>query len=379
MRFGWISIVLLTFLPAFAAKDIYIDFEETKETLLQDEIKSRKIMSTLFDINKKMKNIVAEKAKLEREGFSLESNNAEMAAKILELDGKTKQQKTQLRERLGALYKLGGQGLARIVFSSSDSAQLERNLKILGLIAKRDMDLIKDYLSSLREIEKKKTRLVQRLAHLKKIEKRIAEQEGRLTEEQKSKQKLLSAIKNNKQFALKKLNSLREKTEKSGEFDSASLDYFFRPSFFEKKGELPPPVQSAPLVRFGIWRDPQYKVALSHKGIFYQASGYQASKGLSVRAVFDGVVSFSGELEGYGNTIILDHGDHYYTVYGTNKELKARVGDEVKMGDVIATSGYSQIHQKPGAYFEVRHFSEPTNPSQWLKGMHNEIAQSTIN
>ena len=110
--------------------------------------------------------------------------------------------------------------------------------------------------------------------------------------------------------------------------------------------------------KFGVVHNEQFNLTLPHKGV--KLSTLHAEP---VHSVFDGSVAFAGALDGYGPTVILDHGDHYYTVYAGNAQLQVKKGDEVKQNQVIAETG------SDGLYFEVRHFSEPHDPKAWLKGI----------
>jgi septal ring factor EnvC (AmiA/AmiB activator) len=117
------------------------------------------------------------------------------------------------------------------------------------------------------------------------------------------------------------------------------------------------------LKRFGLVKQIDQPYVLSNKGVLLAAN-----QGSPVRAVFGGVVSFVGSLPGLGKVLILDHGDHYYTVYGNNADVRVQLGQEVTQSQVIANSGRSSFDQQNGLYFEVRHFSEPYNPMEWVKG-----------
>ena len=75
-----------------------------------------------------------------------------------------------------------------------------------------------------------------------------------------------------------------------------------------------------------------------------------------------------GEMRGLGKVVIVDHGDHYYTIYGNNKEVFVDQGDNLNLHHHIAEIGYSPIYKRKGLYFEIRYFSEPLNPSKWFVG-----------
>ena len=90
----------------------------------------------------------------------------------------------------------------------------------------------------------------------------------------------------------------------------------------------------------------------------------KTAPGTSVRAVFQGHVAFADRYGPYGRLIILDHGEHYYTVYANLGSFGVKVGDEVETGSKLGTVG----DEGKGAmlYFEVRHRTETVKPEPWL-------------
>ncbi len=357
---SWISVAG----AAEKAQQLVDEFEKTKLSLVKDEVKQRKVLGALFDIGHKMKKIVGEKAELEQEKMALDANVKDLAQKITALEQKTKVQRGFLRQRLAAIYKLGGPGVARVLFSSTSSAELERNLKILGIVAQKDVTLIRDYADSKQELESRKAKLNQRWAHLKKVEGKILAKEQRLTEENDAKNKILKGIKSSQKFAMLKLGEIRKKSQNiTGQDESGVLDLLFQPSFFEQKTKLPNPIQGRLTQGFGLIRDEAHNVVFGHKGNFYSAP-----TGTAVKAVFQGKVAYAGTVPGFGQTVVIDHGDHYYTVYSHAKELKVKEGDPVQQMQTVASSGNAGSGFGDGLYFEIRHFSEPSDPQQWVKG-----------
>ena len=83
-------------------------------------------------------------------------------------------------------------------------------------------------------------------------------------------------------------------------------------------------------------------------------------------AVYPGSIAYAGWLNGYGETIIIDHGDHYYSLYAHNYKLLKAVGEKTAAGEKIGESGDTGSLRGAGLYFELRHFSESLDPSQWL-------------
>jgi murein DD-endopeptidase MepM/ murein hydrolase activator NlpD len=89
-----------------------------------------------------------------------------------------------------------------------------------------------------------------------------------------------------------------------------------------------------------------------------------APVGTVVRAVFGGRVAFADRYGPYGRIVIVDHGDHYYTVSGDLDEVDVKIGQELGAGERVGTVG--DDGQGPMLYFEVRHGSQTIAPGAWL-------------
>ncbi|MEF9943701.1 MAG: peptidoglycan DD-metalloendopeptidase family protein, partial [Burkholderiaceae bacterium] len=79
-----------------------------------------------------------------------------------------------------------------------------------------------------------------------------------------------------------------------------------------------------------------------------------------------GQVVFADWLRGFGNLLILDHGDSYLSVYGNNESLYKNVGDRVSIGETVASVGNTGGGDLPSLYFELRHQGRPFDPLKWM-------------
>ncbi|MEX0899249.1 MAG: peptidoglycan DD-metalloendopeptidase family protein [Gammaproteobacteria bacterium] len=127
--------------------------------------------------------------------------------------------------------------------------------------------------------------------------------------------------------------------------------------FAALRGGLGWPARGGMLTRFGERRDG----APRSRGLLIGASA-----GSDVRAIAYGRVAWAGWMPHYGNLLVLDHGNDYYTLYGHNQTLLREVGEWVRAGDVIAQVGDSGGQPQPALYFELRKGRTPLNPQQWL-------------
>ena len=112
---------------------------------------------------------------------------------------------------------------------------------------------------------------------------------------------------------------------------------------------------------FGPYKNTKFNIVNFRSGI-----NIQAERGEPVRAVYKGVTLFASWFKGYGNLIIIDHGNHYYTLYAHAEELFKQKGAVVEAGEVFATVGDTGSMIGPALHFEVRHHGKPINPLPWI-------------
>ena len=127
--------------------------------------------------------------------------------------------------------------------------------------------------------------------------------------------------------------------------------------FSQLKGKLSLPIEGRVLSKFGQFLDPQSQLQVFKKGI-----DIEAKPSSPVRSVAAGKVAFAGELASYGKVLIIDHGDHYYSLCGNLGYLSKKAGEAVSPGDLI---GDSSSDGAP-VYFEIRSRNIAVNPLQWV-------------
>lgn len=140
--------------------------------------------------------------------------------------------------------------------------------------------------------------------------------------------------------------------------DSAPEPGLVQQAFSKLRGRLSLPVRGELAGRFGT---PRRDGGLTWKGLFLATRSGEA-----VKAVAPGRVVFADWLRGFGNMLIVDHGEGYMSLYGYNETLLKRVGDEINGGDTVATVGNSGGSEDSGLYFELRHQGKAFDPLSWI-------------
>ena len=125
------------------------------------------------------------------------------------------------------------------------------------------------------------------------------------------------------------------------------------------RGQLRLPVRGELRGRFGA---PSRASGIEAKGVFIRAP-----QGEPVRAVARGQVVYADWMRGFGNLMIVDHGENYLSIYANAESLLKQVGDAVAMGEPLATTGASGGREETGLYFELRHLGRAFDPLGWVK------------
>jgi len=128
--------------------------------------------------------------------------------------------------------------------------------------------------------------------------------------------------------------------------------------FSSLRGKLRLPVRGELVGRFGAPRD---EGPAGQKGVFIRAR-----EGDAVRSVAAGQVVYADWMRGFGNLLIVDHGETYFSIYANNESLLKQTGDPVAAGEAVATVGASGGNEQSGLYFELRHLGQAFDPMRWV-------------
>ena len=287
-------------------------------------------------------------------------------------------ERDQLQKLLYRQYLGGQQGYIRLMLSQQDPHQISRNAYYYKQLLLARSDSIKRLQTYEYEIQalakashqkRKEIRATQAeyLAQRKVLEQEKSKYQvmmvqisGQITQRQQEITKLERDEKRLSNLANKISNLIvNEKVESSLNNEEFSDVPAMRTPFPSFKGRLNLPVRGKLLNSFGGQRSGKH---VTWKGLFIQAPS-----GSDVKAISEGRVVFADWLRGFGNLIIIDHGNDYLSLYGNNETLHKQVGSAIKGGDSIATVGNSSGNADSGLYFELRHKGKPFDPLKWMK------------
>lgn len=270
-----------------------------------------------------------------------------------------------LKDRLRSIYKNGDMFLVKVLFSSDTFDQLLTRLKYMENVMAYDAAIFHDYMDQLKKLEQENAKLESSQKSLIELEQKARQKKQELEEQAADKARFLKKVKTEKNYVLQTRKELLKASENLNQLigrleEKLILDEGL--GLEDMKGRLKYPVQGKPLNRFGKKWDDRFETYIVYNGI-----NLGVDKGTPVRAVFYGKVLYTGFLEGYGNLIILGHGNNYHSLYGHLDEISVKTGQVVEEGRVIGKSGNSGSLVGDALYFELRHKGKPIEPTPWFK------------
>lgn len=280
-----------------------------------------------------------------------------------------------------------------LVLSGKDPEQTSRQLEYLSRTARSTAEVVSSLQKSLHEMTVVSAQQEKKLKDLSSVEKKQASERQQLQEQTSERARVVAQLSSKIKAQKKDLDSLRKderrltqlverltrmlaKREEDrrarqkhepakpgapavGTVNNVPELGYVGGDFSRLRGKLRLPVKGELVNRFG---SPRSDTGMTWKGLFIRAP-----EGREVKAVAPGQVVFADWLRGFGNIIIVDHGDSYMTLYAGLQTLYGQVGEKVKAGDSIATTGNSGGGADSGLYFELRHESKPLDPLKWVE------------
>jgi septal ring factor EnvC (AmiA/AmiB activator) len=373
MRIFYLLLVIAFFSPSPLwskdVKDLEKTIEEKKGNLteIQEQLQEKKSMARKkwwqekkitdgmdeieLRLNRKereLRTLHAEMKKLEKKVAKHEEEITKLEIQLTALD-------ERFKSRVRAMYKLHRVGMVRVLFSAENYSDALRRYKASRLAVESDLQLLQTYLGAIEEKERTKRELLDEKKNLLIKKREIEVKKLDIKKEKRKKASLLAAVKTERVAYQKAIDELKER-EKA----MVSLIETLRikvvslkgGNFKALQGNLPSPVRGTIFAPEGRKR-----------GI-----GIKAPEGAEIKAVFDGTVAYASWFKGYGNLMIIDHGDGYHTILAHASRLLKEVGEDVKMGEVVALVGSTGSIEGPMLYFEIRHHGISESPLKWLAG-----------
>ena len=289
------------------------------------------------------------------------------------------QQKSRLSHRLRSLYKFGQGRELEFLLSTRSFAMLLSRWDFLVMVAEQDRVLLENIQGQKETVEANQSRLQSNLVEIQRTATRTTRENARLAGLRTQRAQSVHSIQTQRQ-AYEAAAAELEKTARDIQRLLAQLERKrkeettrahtegrnpqpYTGNFAQGQGHLDWPVRGAVVGHFGPETHPKWGTVTMNNGI-----DIDTPVGTAVHSVAKGRVDYVSEDFGsYGQIIILNHGDGYYTLYGHLSSIAVSVGQEVQSAQVIAQSGDTGSLKGAVLHFEVRKGGASLNPEGWLQ------------
>ena len=367
-------------------------------TLQRDLAKSEETKAYAADQLKETESAISSATRGLRE---LAQQRDDIQAALVDLQQQAQRLEAQIGKQQGQLGRLlyrqyvnGEAEAMHLILSGGDPNQAARDLHYLTLLSRAKADLLGILRVTLDEKQKLAEAARGKRDELVAVEQRQQQQRAALLAQQQRHQGVVAKLADKIKLQQREIGALKQNEQRLGKLIEGLARIVAKPvrpprpsrakptrnapdsnppqplenqqtpeamsfsgNFARLKGRLHLPVRGQVANRYGA---PRAESGATWKGLFIRAA-----EGGEVKAIAPGRVVFADWLRGFGNLLILDHGDTFLSVYGNNQSLLRQVGETVKSGDVVATIGNSGGNPESGLYFELRQQGQAVDPLKW--------------
>jgi len=295
-------------------------------------------------------------------------------------------QRKMLSEQIYQQYLHGDPGYLQMIIQSENPSVVARNIQYYSYVAKARAKSIYQMQGNLKKIEAYSLETASKLKEIANLKQKEEVKRTELESQKKDRAKLIASLsskinqqRNEIQKLMRDEKRLTDLVDRLARLPSAPApskreekissktpivrnetiptETFTGQKFESLRGKLSLPVKGDVINRFG---SPREDTGLSWKGLFIKSN-----EGNEVKSIATGRVVFADWLRGFGNLIIVDHGEGFMSLYGNNQSTLKKTGEIVRGGDVIALVGNTGGNESNGLYFELRKLSKPFDPLAW--------------
>lgn len=315
----------------------------------------RDVETALADTHRRLDELQAERRDLDERIRTLEEERDALQA---ERDD----QVAELAKQFGALYRLGTSPELKLLLNQDDPARLDRLQTYLNHLARARTERLEEIAELDEELADNRETLQQRDQEMSALRDELDERSAELAERMEEREALVAKLDARYANESERLDALERDREDAEQLLSEVQEAMARleepaPStdIERTQGDLPWPVQGEVSSVFG-----------AGEGIARNGLVIRAKEGTAVHAVHEGRVVFADWMRGFGNLLILDHGDGVMTLHAHLQHFSVTLGDNVPQGETIGIVGTSGGRDTPALYFEVRRDGDPIDPQGWV-------------
>lgn len=363
-------------------KQVQKAMDEKRNRLRDSRAREVNLMGQLEEIDQALGSGRGRLSKLSKEAAGkreeIRRRNEELATVAAAHEGA----RGHVKKRLAAFYRMGEVGMLNVVFSSTSLPELLNIDESFRILLDRDRKTIDAYHRQITDLSRLRDELVKQNAQLQGVISDSEQQTRRLADNRNNRLRLLASVNKEKRLYQQALEEMEEaaanlnktmtllrerlatapkgglqsKQPQTGQKAPAATG-----GFAAMKGRLPPPARGTVTTYFGTNNQGKFGLATRADGI-----DIKTLAGSEISAIHKGKVVYVGQLRGYGNLLIIDHGQQYYSLLSRAAEFYKKEGETVAAGEVVGVMNEQGGLLGEGLHFEIRHGADSVDPLEWV-------------
>lgn len=304
-----------------------------------------------------------ELASAERELRRTREKVAATSARAAALKNSADTERPQVERGLVDLYKMGRAGYWRLLLDVDNLRSIGRVYRTASALNHLDRERVQQHERTLQSLTEERETLEAHVREVTRLQEQAVAAKAALDRAVAARTALVASIDERRDLNARMTGEL-EAAQQKLQGTVAQLDGRGSAAMLPLapfRGVLPWPAQGVVTGRFGRQTSSRFGTAVARSGI-----EISIAEGQPVRAVHEGTVAYADQFTGYGNLVIVDHGDSAYSLYGYLSSLEVARGAHLDLQSEVGTSGRAP-NGNPALYFELRIDGKPVDPLQWLK------------
>jgi septal ring factor EnvC (AmiA/AmiB activator) len=362
--------------------------EEIRSERARLQVEMEALRSQVEDVSAQLRNVErqlsASRSVLSELDFQVEGTTTriqETSRDLLRTREELVLREAVLARRLRDTYKQGKLHTVRVLLGADSFTDLLNRYRYLHLMADYDQSVLEQVVRLEADLVVQDEELRQFLSELERLRQEKVQEVAELRRIEEQHQSALSTFRSQERTTASRLDQLEQDEERMrgliGDLEARRREEERRRAIAGESalgatlsgsdaGTLDWPVEGDLIYRFGRERRPNGTI-LRWNGI-----GIRAEPGTPVRAVVPGTVVLAGPFEGYGPTVVVSHGDGFYTLYLYLEDIGVVEGRRVERGQVVGTVGGADTPEGPHLEFQIRApvdggSPQARDPLQWLR------------
>ena len=360
-----------------AIESLRNEIEATKKRIQSESQKEKSSSKRVINLSEEISLLQRLVKEIDKEEKLLVADIARTESQIIKSEVELDTLRVRYGRRLTKMYKKGQLSNIEKILSSTSWRQAIYRTKYLKIISDLDQKTHNTIRSLLIEIGKQKLNLEGALRKKRRLKKdrevTLTSLRSKKRKEQRELIKIRQSQKELKTYLTEKQAGVKqlEKIIANIQDDIARVEREARirkqqqalqsKEFPKLKGQLAWPAEGRVITKFGRQWNPKLKTTTENPGV-----DIKGKPGSEIRTVLGGIVTTITFIRGFGTTIIIDHGNGFYTVYGHVTNIQTNEDSQVRGGDVIAYMGDSGSINGSQLHFEIWGQGKKLDPEKWL-------------